>query len=176
MSRIASKSGCFSIAAEPQSAGDVINKEVENMVSSPTNYRQKLASVSKIERTLHMLGQKALVDRNAAKQAKVTGTTPADPERWGVFVIRPILRKVRPKYDYRCRVAAELQEIFGLKGLRGRHSFEFDLKRRTGKRVRLNKQLRNALWKQTPAELEDINQKLESFMSLSFLKYLPTSD
>src|ERR1035437_8259405 len=141
-------------------------------MSSPTNYRQKLAGVAKIERTMHTLGQKALSDRYAAKQAK-TGTTPPDPERSGIFIRRPILRKQRPKYDYRCRAAAELQVIFGLEGLRGRHSFELDLKRRTGKRVRLNKQLHNALWKLTPAKLEEINQKLEAFRSLAFLYYLP---
>jgi hypothetical protein len=144
-------------------------------MSSPTNYQQKLTGIAKIESNIHILARRALTDRDVAFQAKSTGATPPDPERSGIFIIRPILRKQRPKYDYRCRAATELQVIFGLKGLRGRHSFESDLKRRTGKRVRLNKQLHNALWKLTPAELEEINQKLEAFRSLAFLYYLPTS-
>jgi hypothetical protein len=139
-------------------------------MSSPTNYQQKLTGIAKIESNIHIRARRALTDRDVAFQTKSTGVTPPDPERWGVYIIRPILRKQRPKYDYRCRVNAELQSIFGLKRLTGRHSFEFDLKRRTGKRVRLNKQLLINLRKLTAQELDRINYEIEKCMGIKILQ------
>ena len=81
-------------------------------MSSPTNYQQKLTGIAKIESNIHIRARRALTDRDVAFQTKSTGVTPPDPERWGVYIIRPILRKQRPKYDYRCRVNAELQSNY----------------------------------------------------------------